>query len=108
MFPAVVLLTLLVKPAAIARFVVPVCVNPVQRQTGRRLAHVGEKTRKLPPPLTHQNATPAIDRIFGSVGISAALDHIRPNDMRLTSAPSNPVPVSHRSLTHNIRMETSA
>jgi hypothetical protein len=49
------------RPAAVARFIVAVGINPVQRCSVWSLAHVGEEGAEIEvPSVAHRNATPSV------------------------------------------------
>jgi hypothetical protein len=49
------------RPSAIARLIVAVVVDPVERQAGRLLPHVFEEVGKTPPPFAHGDSSVSIE-----------------------------------------------
>lgn len=69
----VVGLRTVVRPSAIARLVVPINVDAVDRVPGRPRAHVfNEGLEAVQPPLAHANAAAAVVLVTGEIRIRAA------------------------------------
>lgn len=67
------------RPSAIARLVVAVVVDSVQRVILRRSsAHVGQKSLERRPLLTHGNPAPTVIMVTGGIRVFAPLDHSGP------------------------------
>ena len=70
------------RPAAIPGTVISVRINPVYRQTIRRLSHVFQKISKILPPFAHLNSQTTVDPISFVFGIFASLMHSGPAAIR--------------------------
>ena len=69
-------------PATIGGGVGPVVVAALDRQSGRRLAHVCEKVLEGEPALADDDATPSIVLPIGTFGIATPLDHRSPASVK--------------------------
>lgn len=71
-------------PLAIARLVIPVIVNSLQRQSFRALAHIFKKeTERFKPPFTNANPSPTVTVIRWVVGILGSVFHVAPGSKSL-------------------------
>jgi hypothetical protein len=79
--PAVADLGAVLDPTAIARLIVAVIVDPVNRVLGTgAFSHVGaERLERVTPAVTHLDATTAIIREVVGLRIGAAINHLAPN-----------------------------
>ena len=70
-------------PSNISGFVMPVCVDAVERVTRRTLAHVGQKIRKrVSPALAHLNAAGTIRGVAGVTRVVTATFRAVPRVVR--------------------------
>lgn len=74
------------RPAAVARFVIPVVVGiPVERQSVGTLAHVTQERPEVsPPPLAHPDPSAPVVRVVGVVRILTSPDRRLPTPVRGT------------------------
>lgn len=71
-------------PLAIARLVISVIVNSLQRQPFRALAHIFKKeTERFKPPFTNANPSPTVTVIRWVVGILGSVFHVAPGSKSL-------------------------
>lgn len=84
--PAILRLLLPGRPAAVARLVVAVVVDALQRVTVRARPHVlQEGGETIAPPTADGNATPAIPAVIGMLGVRAPLAHLVPDAIKRAS-----------------------
>jgi hypothetical protein len=89
-FASVLILLRVCCPSAIARFVVAIVVDPVERETGRFFGHIGEKVFKtISPSITHDNAATSVIFVIKRVFIVATSFHIRPRLKRAAPLSTN-------------------
>lgn len=78
--PLVASLLVVCRPSAVARFIVPVGVNAVERTTDRSRSHVGYKGLEgISPLVAHLNAARAIQFVSVAFGIVASLFGVLPS-----------------------------
>src|SRR4051812_40721615 len=58
-----------------------IVVLPPQAQTGRTQPQVFQKDRELAPLRTNRNASPAVVRVVGILGVTTAITHGRPRSI---------------------------
>src|SRR4051812_45911248 len=85
------------RPAAIAWLVWAVVILSLDGVSrGWLLAHVREEIyKRLPPPITDGNATPAIAGVAGVTWVAASLNHVAPGQVFATRAFPLGVAVCH-------------
>lgn len=81
---AVLTLQKFCRPATVARFVIAVVVDAVERMfRRRRFAHVGvEGFERIKPAVANYNASRSVITVCRGSGIKASLPHILPDDVR--------------------------
>jgi hypothetical protein len=75
----IVMLSLSISPAAVFRGVVAIVVDPIQRLTGRALAHVFKECRVIVPPITYFDAATTVPVVFGLGFAEASIPHTHPD-----------------------------
>lgn len=79
-FPFIQSLLFSCRPTTIARLVIPVVINPINRKMARSAAHVSDKVvERVPPPITDLYSSCAIIVVGVAFRIVASLNHAVPN-----------------------------
>lgn len=76
---AIVVLLLPRRPSAILGRIVGVVVDPIEREPGSRISHVGVERARIAPPLAHANSASAVPMKAKTVRVVAAADHSDPS-----------------------------
>lgn len=86
--PAIVLLLLIGRPAAIFRRIAFIIVDAIQRRFARPLAHVFNENGYVSPPLADRDASRTIILVSGIPRIGASPMHVSPNGIKRMTAES--------------------
>lgn len=80
----IICLLLCCSPAAVARLVIPICVNPINRvKWARSNTHILQEVFVLPPPFANGNSSSAVEVVLGVAMIIAPFSHADPSSIFL-------------------------